>query len=308
MRDRGLQQAVFKSAVKVSTPANTASFDDLGNITYKGEKGVGQSVLTIKNKHLRFQLNPAKDIETTVANPSQGTAFMNTNGLNTAEAEELYRLNAAIIELGDRVISRELFLSEKGSMTNSSKNALDKRIIATTEGVPNGQDVNYLKSYQGPDGDKISNNLPIIQQKVLATIASIFTDNSTGFRFSGSKMVLMSAYGTYSAQQSQLKYKDSEGYTEVLLPRAYAKYFEIGDKLGAGKNSMVGFRIPSTNYHSLLAMKVAGFYDAPANAESNIIIAPSIIVYYHGSDKLNSPTKISLMLESPERVTSREAA
>lgn len=284
MRDRGVQQVVFESAVKVSAPSKIARFTDEGRVRFGDSDGFGDSVLEIDNRFLRFQLNPAKNIETTVANPSQGTAFMNTNGLNADEIEDLFELNSKVISLGDMAVSRELFLSEKGTMTNSSVKALDKRIVSSTDGIPNGQDVNYLKSYESPTGEKISNNLPIIQQKVLATIASIFTNMSTGFRFAGSKMVLQSEFGTYSAHKERLKYKDSEGYTEVLLPRAYEKFFSVGDKLGSGKNTMVAFRIPSTNYHSMLALKVKGFYDAPVNSESNVIIAPSMIVYYHGSD------------------------
>jgi hypothetical protein len=34
----------------------------------------------------------------------------------------------------------------------------------------------------------------------------------------------------------------------------------------------------------LLALKVVGFYPAPKDSKGNVIIAPSLIVYYHGSD------------------------
>ena len=60
---------------------------------------------------------------------------------------------------------------------------------------------------------------------------------------------------------------------------------KAGDKFIPGNdNGMVGFRIPSTNYHSLLPLKVVGFYDAPKGAKANVVIAPSAIVYFHGSD------------------------
>jgi hypothetical protein len=83
----------------------------------------------------------------------------------------------------------------------------------------------------------------------------------------------------------KLSYRDSEGYCEVILPRMYENHMQLGDKLVPGlQNGVVGFRIPSTNYHSMLPLKVVGFYDAPSGAKANVVIAPSAIVYYHGSD------------------------
>ena len=282
MRDENIQQATFVSAVKVSTPENAAEMGDNG-VSFNGKEGFGASVMTLDSKNLRSQLNPAKSIDTSVANPSQVTSMMNTNGLNTVEAQRLYELNSLVMELGGKIIARQLRMSEKGGLTKGSLAALRKRLIRITDGVPNGQDINYLLSYVSPDKERISMNLPIIQQKVLSTIASMYSTATTAFRFSGSKMVLQSEFGTYSSVASALQYKDAEGYTEVLLPEAYKALFKEGDVVG-GKNSMMGFRIPSTNYHSALALKVKGFYKTPIGAESNVIIAPSMIVYYHGSD------------------------
>lgn len=284
MRAEGIEQATFISSVKTATPENAAEMKDDG-IYFNGKEGFGDSVLVLDSKNLRSQLNPAKSIDTSVANPSQVTSMMNTNGLNTVEAQRLYELNSLVMELGGKIIGRQLRMSEKGGLTKGSLAALRKRLIRITDGVPNGQDINYLLSYVSPDKERISMNLPIIQQKVLATIASMYSTATTAFRFSGSKMVLQSEFGTYSAVASALQYKDAEGYTEVLLPEAYRALFKEGDVVG-GKNSMMAFRIPSTNYHSALALKVKGFYKTPIGAESNVIIAPSMIVYYHGSDCL----------------------
>lgn len=60
---------------------------------------------------------------------------------------------------------------------------------------------------------------------------------------------------------------------------------KVGDTfLPGSENGLVGFRIPSTNYHSLLPLKVVGFYPVPKGSKGNIVIAPSLVVYYHGSD------------------------
>jgi hypothetical protein len=129
------------------------------------------------------------------------------------------------------------------------------------------------------------------------------TDHTVGFRFSGSKLVLQAdtapvqIYNPVTKQMETrfLKFKDENGYTEVILPREYEQYFTLGDvfdakgkKIHDGENKIedgvVGFRIPTSNYHSVVSMKVVGFYDVPSNSKGNLIIAPSAIVYYHGSD------------------------
>jgi hypothetical protein len=45
---------------------------------------------------------------------------------------------------------------------------------------------------------------------------------------------------------------------------------------------LLGFRIPSTELHSAVAMKVVGFYDGDLN--TNMVIAPELLVALHGSD------------------------
>jgi len=83
----------------------------------------------------------------------------------------------------------------------------------------------------------------------------------------------------------ELLFRDADGFCEVILPDIYREFLEIGDDFNKGlKNGLVGFRIPSTNYHSMLPLKVVGFYPAPKGSNANIVIAPSMLVYYHGSD------------------------
>lgn len=289
MRNAGADQLTFKSAVKVGSPIGLAR---LTEDDFLVEESVSDNaIITLDNQYLRFQLNPAKSPEVTTANPSQGTAFMNTNGLNTTEAAELHRLNAVIIENGLKGVFRDLKLTKKGGLTGKSIKILKNKLASSLEGVQGSRDIYNLLSFKGKD--KVSLSLPLIADRVIATLSSIMTSATTGFRFEGSKLVLQAELGkrdvwndqTQKYEHRYLKYRDSEGFCEVILPRYYESFMKKGDKfLPGSQNGIVGFRIPSTNYHSLLPLKVVGFYDAPVNAKANVVIAPSSIVYFHGSD------------------------
>lgn len=289
MRKAGADQLTFKSAVKVGSPSGIAKLND--NDFLLEDTVNDNAIITLDNQYLRFQLNPAKTVETSTANPSQGTAFMNTNGLNTAESAELHRLNAVIIENGLKGVFRDLKLTKKGGLTGKSIRILKNRLSRSLEGVPGSRDIYNLLSFKGKD--KVSLSLPLIADRVIATLSSIMTSATTGFRFQGSKLVLQAELGkrdiwndkTQSYEHRFLKYRDEDGFCEVILPKEYAAYMKKGDTfMGGNQNGIVGFRIPSTNYHSLLPLKVVGFYEAPAGSKGNVVIAPSSIVYFHGSD------------------------
>ena len=63
------------------------------------------------------------------------------------------------------------------------------------------------------------------------------------------------------------------------MPRIHSDKFKIGDEIY--DDYMMGFRIPSTELHSSVALKIVGFYDAH---NTNVIIAPKELVTIHGSD------------------------
>lgn len=279
---RRIDQTVFRSAIKMGAPLKGLSASDaLSSDT----EFSSEHTMDTDSKFYRIQLNPAKSPEVTVSNPSQITAFMNTNGKNTPQISELHRLNAMVISLGSKGLSRELQLSEKGTLTRGSFNTLRKRLVSTLERISGSEDVAEALSSVDENGRySVSFNLPLIQEKVVASIASIISASTVSFRFPGSKLVLQSPFGTL-LQNEKLAFKDKDGYTEVMLPESYRAFISVGSTFTVGnKDGIVGFRIPSTNYHSALALKVKGFYPVPAGSEGNIIIAPAEIVFFHGSD------------------------
>lgn len=280
MRRKNLDQAVFASSVKVGLPNNKliGNFDlDSGEVSFNED-----GVLTMDNRYFRFQLNPASDVDKDVTNLSQGTAFPDTNGQNPEEAYQIHQLNSIIMELGDKLLNRKLGLSRKGKTTKASQDVLRKAAIRATSGMANKEDLNAMLSAKTAGRYAISMNLPIMADQLISTLSSIFSKSTVNFKFAGSKLSLQSEFGSYNAVELKLKYKDAEGYTEVFLPEAYREFFQEGDKIVS--DSIVGFRIPSSNYHSLLALKVKGFYEVPPGSTGNVVIVPSLVTYYHGSD------------------------
>jgi hypothetical protein len=290
MRKVGADQMVFKSAVKVGLPKQTSALEPSTGML----KVVNpESLITINNSFLRFQLNPAKEVDVTVKNPSQLTAQMNTNGQNPSEIFDLHLTNAALIANGRRQLQRDLRITRKGTLSKAALDKVLKRLASTVEELPGASDLKRLLSFRNPiTKQPISLSLPLIAEKTVSTISSMYSASTVGFSLSGSKLVLQADLGptrvwdvrTNSYQVRDLQYKDHEGYTEVILPIEYQEFLNVGDTFHPSSNGIVGFRIPSTNYHSGIAARVVGFYPASANSKSNIIIAPSLIVYYHGSD------------------------
>ena len=287
MRSKGIDQMVFASAMKIGGPdkKNLARLTEEGDIDVSSVSDL--NMLSINNENLRFQLNPAKDVDASVANKSQGTAMMNTNGKNTAEAYEMHKANAFVIENGLRSISRDMRLTRKGGTTQSTEIKLRKLLSKMLDGLPGGRDVHEMLT-KGKGKTKVPLDMPLIGDRVMSTLSSIFTSATVGFRFPGSKLVLQADLGpveiynpeTGKMEKRRLKWRDKDGFCEVILPESYRPFM---DQI---KDGVIGFRIPTSNYHSLLPIKVVGFYPVPKTGSSkgNVIIAPSMIVFYHGSD------------------------
>ena len=280
MREKQVDQLVFSSAMKIGGPAknNLAKIDESGFLD-TSSIGEDKNIMNINNENLRFQLNPSKNVESSVANMSQGTSMMNTNGKNTAEAYEMHKANAFIIENGLRTMSRDLRLTRKGGVTKGTQIKLRRMLANMVEGLAGKRDVHEMLT-QGSGKNKVPLDMPLIGDSVLSTLASVFSSATVSFRFPGSKLVLQADLGdmVIDGVKRRLKWRDEQGFCEVVLPSTYKPYM---DKI---KDGVIAFRIPSSNYHSLVPLKVVGFYEAPPGSEGNGIIAPSMIVYYHGSD------------------------
>lgn len=286
-----IEEVVFATAVKVGMPIELNNWNELlnpnENITFK-EK----STFDIDNKDYRIQLDPEADLDSEVSYPTQLSYLMNLYNENDELADKIYSSLAAIIKENDVQFSS--YMSRK-SFTDFITETIKK----------SSQENIYELLSEGIDP-----NFPSITDKVLIHYISKIFDRIIKTKFEGSKLILQSALGTKKMFESkglvletgyprELEYKtDSDGnlYAECILPRKFlprevekeieASIFngkEPEDLFYAGFKSKdaLGFRIPSSEMHSAVPIKVVGFYDSKG---TNVIIAPKLLTVLHGSD------------------------
>lgn len=279
MREHNVQQLVFPSSVKMGVPAAKVK---LKGDTIDPTTITEDAVITLRSTNFKLQLNPADDVDATVANPSQGTATLNTNGLNPDRASRLFHINAARYRIGLRSLNRKLRLSKNGIVTKETFRILKDLITNQSQNVPGNYDLVKIIAASDSSSYLVS---PAISERIFAAFSRTIARSTVEQRFQGSKLVLQSDFGTSLVTTEdgrvisrKLKFKDEENFTEVIMPQEYAQYFSKNEKV------IIGFRIPSTNTHSFIALKIVDFYPAPANASANVVIAPSELVFAHGSD------------------------
>lgn len=272
--------AVFQSAFKLGSTNKGAK---IINDSINDGPLESSNIVKINPAFTRFQLNPSVEVDVDVANFSQGTSMINTNGLNESEGHLLHTINNHQISLGLTALKLDLTLDELNNPTDKTDMKLRQMILEKAESSPSTSGILELLKYRSKGSHGISLNAPLVHSKLIAMISSAMSSPTVGFRLPGSKLVLQSEVGTYSAASSRLQWKDKDGYTEVLLPEEYKSFFSEGDVVAPGK-SIIGFRIPTSNLHSLQVLKVKGFYKSPANSLGNVVIAPREMVYITGND------------------------
>lgn len=283
LEDNEIDELVFESAVKVGKPSSIQKTLEDGSIDTIDPN----SVITLQNSSYRIQANPEHDVDgQDVAFPTQLGYFFNFSGLNTALAEKLFKAQEFLINNGLSNILKELGLGSKllegeslEQNQNKQRDNLRKRLI---DNQAEERDQRQNEFYANP---KLGINTPFLVKKAITTMASMFKKATVAIKLPGAGLVLQSAYGTAIFKDAEgneierpLKWRDADGCAEVVLPDMFKGKFQIGDSILF--DTMVGFRIPATELHSAVPLKVVGFY--PNN--KNVIIAPPEIVFFHGSD------------------------
>jgi len=274
-----IDEAVFTSAVKVGAPVITSSYNN-GKFEIDSN-----SIMELDNNNFRMQLNPRSKLNKMVKKPSQLLYFFNSYLTNNDEDSRLEELMGKIIRL------KRSDLDETLSASNSKLLRANVRKMLKSSSVKNDSDqrvVDFL-STKG-----ISMNNPVIANKVISQFASIVDKNTVDFKFNGAKLVLQSSTGTnIKGKDPQLVFDKATNkyYMEVYMPDLYQKeltlddkgYLKLDSEQAKKFNKFLGFRIPSTEIHSAVPIKVIGFYPSKSGQE-NIIIAPKELVFLHGSD------------------------
>ncbi len=281
-KKKGVDEAIFASGVKLGMPQATASYPEI----LTGEYEIMDTMtIDVFNRDYRLQLDPKSKIKSRTTQPSQLIYLMSVLDQNIDRAKRAYNALAKISNLeGETFLSR---FKNKKTFRDALSNLL--------EGRGNERMSDLFKS-------GISHNFPNITDKLVIQMANRLSDSIVHIKFPGNKLVLQSETGVRKYGKSiidegaqKLAYKlDDQGnlVAEVILPSGILPR-EYEDRIKAaiaqGKDAhdfydlpdLLGFRIPSSDIHSGVAMKVVGFYSTP---DINVVIAPDLLVALHGSD------------------------
>ena len=274
------------------------------------------NIITLDNSNYRIQLDPKSGLNKLVASPTQLAYFIDSNGLNAEEAAEYYNLMGEEFTEGAYEFFNSLNTIGKGSKKILSR-PIPKQIKSTrhkTRSVArdsaakleSSQKEAEILSTRNKDTNEfaIGPNFPGVANKVFSLMLSNLRSQAIKLKLPGYKMVLQSAYGVSVYEENGVaKTKEDivdfetklaagkikpralkhitidKPYVEVLMPSVHQDKFRIGDQVFDDR--MLGFRIPSTELHSAVSLKIVGFYDA---FETNVIILPKELTPLHGSD------------------------
>lgn len=292
LEDNDIDELVFESAVKVGKPKGAIEPNSDGTLgkLVNGEyvlskKEIENSTLTLNNENYRIQSNPEHSImDDDVAFPTQLGYFFNFSGQNTELANKLFAAQETLMNLGLKELLGKLGMSKRFDDDALQLTQELQRERLRKQSVKKDVEARVQRENEFLNDPRLGINTPFLVNKVITNLSSLFSKATVGIKIPGSGLVLQSAYGTaeFTDKNGNLVKRDlkwrNEGYAEVVLPDFWKDRFKEGDTIMF--DTMLGFRIPSTELHSAVPLKVVGFY--PGN--KNVIIAPKEIVYFHGSD------------------------
>jgi hypothetical protein len=298
MRSKDVKLLTFDSAIKMGAPAESVKLNKKGTF----DSIQNEALIDLDTNFFGLIYNPsAETISLDQANPSQMKFLPMTNPENMAQHHKLIELDGEMYRTGIMLLDRLLRLKdgkpskkgitvtrntssgEKTVETNRTNESIRERLLKSFSRVA-GSEAEWGLLYNLPN---LSINLPVLTTKAVSAINALFTSKVTGQTYKGGKLVLAPEFGTYSAKNLQLKWKDKDGNTEVYLPESIARDMgiQLGDIVTMNMRwKGMGFRIPSTGLHSSISMVVKGFYPVPEGIDANIIIVPQRIVHIMGSD------------------------
>jgi len=277
-----IDEMVFESAVKVGKPKTIVEPNEDGTLPAIINP---ESILTLQNENYRIQSNPEHDVQDEeVAFPTQLGYFFNFSLKNNELANELFDAMSSLINNGlyDTLVSFGMssrFDEKSPQIVELQRQNVRSKIANSMSKERDNRQIQFILNRN------LGINTPFLVKKAITNMASIFSKATVGIRIPGGGLVLQSAYGTAeftdkdgNLVKRDLKWRDADGFAEVILPDFWKDQFKVGDKILF--DTQLGFRIPSTELHSAVPIKVVGFY--PNN--KNVIIAPKEIVFFHGSD------------------------
>lgn len=316
----GMDEMVFTSVVKVGIPEEGSllsldeltdsdnlwesdeKIDDEGHVYYDGfkrktdegfKKLDENSVLTLSNYNYRLQHNPHHSLDSSVANPTQLSYFLNVLTKNPVAATRVY---TAMANLTKRRMDRVLESGESG---------ITQYLLESLQGKGNERLLELLEA-----GISVQN--PMIEKESYTKLSAMFRKEIIQTRFQGQKMVAQSDMGI-----SSMRFEDGrlvESYNplkldiiekngtkryvaETVLPKgalpkeiedSIIKRLQNNEEVFLTAGDALAFRIPSSELHSAVSLRVVGFVD-PVKLEgvlidTNMIILPHQLIPVIGHD------------------------
>lgn len=289
----------FKSAIKGVAPTNMSTFTKNATTGLNEFNMNSDSIITMNSNNMSIQQNPRKRaIDTFISHFTQLTYIIGLNGTESSIKNNKI-ITSNLSKLSKTGVYDLLFelrakydVDGKLKINTNTREKLKKLLSKKLDLPGNEELVSFLKTAG------ISLNNPLFTEKLIQTINNSLSKAAVKFKHAGGKFVLQSEFGTEIEQAiSDTGAKipgrpkvvfDEKGkplYAECYLPQMYANDLQAGDMMYYNNdqyNKMFGFRIPSSDLHSSVPMKIIGFY--PSKSEDNIAIIPAEIINIHGAD------------------------
>lgn len=301
----GVDEMLFSSAVKLGGPEYRNAegvkerlefndlIDDIDGKRADNPIDYNSMTITLSNRQYRLQHNPATDPNKQVSIFTQLMYFLSAYESTQGAADEAYEIVAELMANGRKEFEKKI------------------------QGKQQLRD--YLASkFTGPGAERalqlvlngISPSNPLLEKKSIISLVSGMEDATVKIKFNGGKLVLQTAEGITKYQDPDLfkGIQPRAGYdlryrpevidlpgpdgrrqvrmmvAEVIVPESMLTKEQI--QAVADKKPIylladgMGFRIPSTELHSAVPLRIVGTY----SGDTNVIIAPQELVPIHGSD------------------------
>jgi hypothetical protein len=292
-----IHKASFESAIKGSKPSNMSKFvknQETGTFDFNLEES---SILTLNSAYNGIQQAIRhRYIDSFISHFTQLTYLIGLNRTETSikNNRQITRTLSKFAKSGmfDTLFDYRMSY-DKTDKTLKANNRSKKEFIEDLKkklDLPGNERILGLLNIPN-----ISMNNPLFSEKLMQSFFNSFTKKTVSPKHPGGSFVLQSEFGfeanrvlSENSMRVPEMVTDDKGnvlYAECYLPEMYSDQLKKGELIYYNSeeyNKMFGFRIPSSDLHSSVPLRVIGYY--PSSSHDNVIVIPSAVTALHGSD------------------------
>lgn len=233
---------------------------------------------------IRMQFNPDITVEEghmkDIANPTQLTHYSKPGQNNVENSKFLFAAAGNLYKTYMDWFMKEYGTKDQKQIDHKKiakyaireiENSIESRASWVLKALVSARVINPL-------------NYPGITDKVVNTVASMFSKEVVSIKFKGAKMIQQSSLGLSTVLKTYRKNDTDVAQCLIpkgMLPKEFEDMIENGKELPYEAQSyLFAFRIPSTEIHSSILIMPVGFH----NHDSNLIIVPDTVVPRTGAD------------------------